>query len=384
MPLPAHCPHLAARKHETVRRAVLRVMEAAAWPDLLAQTLDIQQLLLLTAACQALGSGSRGPYMQMVGQETSRVLADTPLRFLASGLGRVANLRLPSFKMDMVLLKFWVGRLAQAAQQQPEDVLAVVVALSQLGFRPGAGAAGLVLQPLLDAAAAGAEAAGPRSAQGSDDDDVASSSSSSRGWPAPTRLSPGSVLALTRVLADMGLNPDAASTQQLLQAQEACMGRYSVAQLLQLGRDVLSLELLTTAVPPTPAAAARQAAGSSSRGREGLSSPTRPWLLPGAGAWLTDWLTELQQRDIAQMDAAQVGCCWGSQHVGSVRAEARCWGRKPAHQHKRTGFHFSQCVSWLGLCSGLCAANVDTWCEASTPLRTCIPCITTCLHQPNT
>jgi hypothetical protein len=300
---------------------VLRVTEAAAWPDLLAQTLDVQQLLLLTAACQALGSGSQGPYMQMLGQETSRVLADAPLRFLASGLGRVANLRLPSFKMDMVLLKFWVGRLAEAAQQQPEDALAVVVALSQLGFRPGAGAAGLVLQPLLAAAAAagpaaaaaGYGAAGRDPAQSSDDEATtttsssSSSSSSSRGQQGfkNARLSPASVLLLTGVLADMGLNPDPASTQQLLLAQEACMRRYSVPQLLQLGRDVLTLELFTTAVPPTPAAAARHAS-SSSRGREGLSGPSRPWLLPGAGAWLSGWLTELQQRDIAQMDVAQV------------------------------------------------------------------------------
>lgn len=298
---PARCSLPAARKNESVRRAVLRALEASAWPDLLAQALDVQQLLLLTAAARLLGSGSEGPYMQLLGQETSRVLAEVPLRLLASGLGRIANLRLPEFKTDVTLLKFWVGRLAQAARQGPEDALAVVVALTQLGFRPGAGAAGLVLQPLLasatDAAAATPGAADvPRTGHSSNTD--------SSSLPQASSMSPACVLSLTRVLAAASLSPDADSAKQLLQAHASLMRSFSVTQLLQLCRDVLCLELLTTTVPPT--ASAKPAASM----REASSTP-RPWLLPGADAWMVAWLRQLLLRDDAQRDTAQVRAALG-------------------------------------------------------------------------
>lgn len=295
---PACCCLPAARKNESVRRAVLRALEASAWPDLLAQGLDVQQLLLLTAAARLLGSGSEGPYMQLLGQETSRVLAEAPLKFLASGLARIANLRLPEFRTDVTLLKFWVGRLAQAARQGPEDALAVVVALTQLGFRPGAGAAGLVLQPLLAAAANAAPATDtPRTGRSSDTD--------SSSVPRASSMSPACVLSLTRVLAAASLSPDADSAKQLLQAHTSLMHSFSVAQLLQLCRDVLCLELLTTAVPPT--ASAKPAASM----REASSTP-RPWLLPSADAWMVAWLRQLLLRDDAQRDTSQVrtGGAW--------------------------------------------------------------------------
>jgi hypothetical protein len=301
----------AAHKNDTVRRAVLRALEAAAWTDLLAQSLDIQQLLLLTSAARSLGALPDGPYLQLLQQETSRVLAEVPLRFLASGLGRVAQLRLPEFKSEVSLLKFWVGRLAQAARETPEDALAVLVPLSQLGFRPGAGAAGLVLQPLLGAAAAAADEYAPVS--------------SSEGDPtaAAAALSPASVVALTKVLAAMSLRPDPGSAQQLLQAHVGLMRHFSVAQLLQLGRDVMGLDLLTVSTPPTAASAARRDVSSSGKGVAAAARPEASssgssgsevqgrWLLPGAGAWVLAWQKQLLKRDASQMDFAQVrDTCW--------------------------------------------------------------------------
>jgi hypothetical protein len=293
---PCACPSLlsTARKNESVRRAVLRALEASAWPDLLAQSFDIQQLLLLTAAARLLDSNSEGPYMQLLGQETSRVLAEAPLTSLATGLGRIANLRLPEFRTDVTLLKFWVGRLAQAARSSPEDALAVVVALTQLGFRPGAGAAGLVLQPLLGAAAvSGAAAAAAARARRN------SSDSESSSVLLTCSMSPASVLSLTRVLAAASLTPDADNAKQLLAAHTSLMRNFSVAQLLQLCRGVLCLELLTTAVPPTPSASLTASS------REASATP-RPWLLPGADAWMVAWLRQMLKRDDAQRDTAQV------------------------------------------------------------------------------
>lgn len=286
----------AARKNESVRRAVLRALEASAWPDLLAQSFDIQQLLLLTAAARLLESNPEGPYMQLLGQETSRVLAEAPLTSLATGLGRIANLRLPEFKTDVTLLKFWVGRLAQAARSSPEDALALVVALTQLGFRPGAGAAGLVLQPLLAAAAAtgaAAAAAAVSARRNSSDSDSERSS-----VLLTCSMSPASVLSLTRVLAAASLSLDADNAKPLLAAHTSLMRNFSIAQLPQLCRDVLSLELLTTAVPPTPSA--NPAASS----REASSTP-RPWLLPGADTWMVAWLRQMLKRDDTQRDSAQ-------------------------------------------------------------------------------
>lgn len=305
----------AAHNNDTVQRAVLRALEAAAWTDLLAQSLDIQQLLLLTSAARSLGALPDGPYLQLSQQETSRVLAEVPLRFLASGLGRVAQLRLPEFKSEVSLLKFWVGRLAQAARDSPEDALAVLVPLSQLGFRPGAGAAGLVLQPLLGAAAAAADAYAPvRSSDGEPSETAAA-------------LSPTSVVALTKVLAAMSLRPEPGSAQQLLQAHVGLMRHFSVAQLLQLGRDVMGLDLLTVATPPTAASAARRDTSSNGSSGAGVTAAARPeassssgssdsevqgrWLLPGAGAWVLAWQKQLLKRDAAQMDVAQVrDTCW--------------------------------------------------------------------------
>lgn len=281
---------------------MLRALEASAWPDLLAQSLDIQQLLLLTAAAWLLGSGTEGPYMQLLGQETSRVLADVPLKFLASGLGRMSSLRLPDlFNTNVVLLKFWVGRLAQAARQRPEEALAVVVPLTQLGFRPGAGAAGLVLQPLL-AAAAGFTPGIAESTGGTASFAGSSDSDSSRARLAGS-LSPASVLSLTRVLATTSLRPATDSTKQLLQAHINVMRHLSVPQLLQICRDVLALDLLTTATPPTAAAeGAQHAASASDANQHG-----RCWLLPGAGAWVVAWLKQLLERDATtQVDVAQV------------------------------------------------------------------------------
>lgn len=239
--------------------------------------------------------------MQLLGQETSRVLAEVPLKYLASGLGRIVSLRLPEFRTDFTLLKFWVGRLAQAARQTPEDALAVVVPLTQLGFRPGAGAAGLVLQPLLaaasdTAAAMAAAAAALSSVYGSDSDSTSAAQTIS--------MSPASMLSLTKVLAVASLRPDDAATKQLLRAHISFMRHFSVAQLLQLCRDVVSLELLVTAGPPTVSS---KRAGSVS---DAAGSP-RAWLLPGAGAWLAAWLKQLVERDGAQVGLAQVRhSCW--------------------------------------------------------------------------
>jgi hypothetical protein len=299
----------AARKNETVRRAVLRALEASAWPDLLAQSLDIQQLLLLTAAARLLGSGSEGPYMQLLGQETSRVLAEVPLKYLASGLGRIANLRLPEFKTDITLLKFWVGRLAQAARHTPEEALAVVVPLTQLGFRPGAGAAGLVLQPLL-AAASDTDAAMAAAANALST--AYSSDSGSSSAALTISMSSASVLSLTKMLSAASLRPDDAGAKQLLKAHISIMRHFSVAQQLQLCRDVLNLQLLTTASAPTAASSKRTGSASDATGS------LRAWLLPGAGAWLAAWLKQLVERDGAQMGVAQVRSARACHHCPNL------------------------------------------------------------------
>lgn len=316
-----YCPATAARKNQTVQRAVLRALEAAAWPDLLAQSMDLQQLLLLTAAASALDARSDGPYMQLLQQEVSRLLADAPLKLIAADLGRLVALQQPLFRPDVCLLKFWVGRLAQAARQTPEDALAVAVPLAALGFRPAAGAAALVLAPLLAAASesaavlAGATPAAPNSSSGGASSSAAAANHSSR----QPRLTPVGVLTLTRVLADMGLNPDTASAKLLLRAHVTLMSRYSVPQLLQLGRNVLSLGLLTTTAPSpssrgsssaasaTSAAGVATAAHPAQQDEAGGSASSRCWLLQGAGRWLYVWLRNLTGRNVTQFTAAQVG-----------------------------------------------------------------------------
>lgn len=292
----------AAKKNETVRRAVLRALEAAAWPDLLTQAVDIQALLLLTAASRGLGSPLDSPYSQLLQQEASRVLADVPLTTLAAALGRIAALRLPRFSLNFTVLRFWVGRLAQAARQSPEDALAVLVPLTQLGFKPAGGAAALVLQPLLDAAAAAA--GGMYSSNGAASGEFSSVDNTSSSTAC---LHPAGVLALTRVLADMGLNPDAANAQQLLNAHVGLMKHYSVGQLLQLSRCVMRLELLTTTVRKPSAAARAQGRGDdTSSSSEAEARQAGCWLAPAAGAWVDAWLKQLMKRGTAQMDTAQV------------------------------------------------------------------------------
>lgn len=291
-----------------MRRAVLRALEAAAWPDLLAQALDIQALLLLTAASRGLGSPPDSPYSQLLQQETSRVLADAPLTSLAAALGRVAALQLPRFSLNFTVLRFWVGRLAQAARQSPEAALAVLVPLTQLGFKPAGGAAALVLQPLLDAAAT---AGWMYSSNGAASGEFSSADINSSSTSSTACLRPAGVLALTRVLADMGLNPDAANAQQLLKAHVGLMKHYSVGQLLQLSRCVMRLELLTTSVQKPSTAAMAQGVSDDASSSSGISSETEArqagcWLAPAAGAWVEAWLKQLIKRGTAQMDTAQV------------------------------------------------------------------------------
>lgn len=309
----------AAKQNDIVRRAVLRALEAAAWPDLLAQAMDLQQLLLLTAASRALGATPDCPYMQLLSQETSRLLAAAPLLLLAAALGRVAALRLPElYRPDVVLLKFWVGRLTQAAQQRPQEALAVVVPLTQMGFRPAAGAAALVLNPLLSAAAGAThQSSSTTSSATSSSDDSSSTSSSARGEPPlpAVLLSPASVLELTAVLAEAGLLPNTASTQQLLAAHTSVMKHCSVQQLLQLARDAFRLELLTAGSPyaaagavvaPGPAGAGVYCSSSSSTAAREAAAAQKSWWVPAAGAWVDTWLKQLLKRDTAQMNAAQV------------------------------------------------------------------------------
>jgi hypothetical protein len=297
-----------------VRLGVLRALEATAWTDLTARTLDAQQLLLLLAASRGLGAPQDGPYATALAREATRVLDAQPLPKTAALLGRVAALNLPWLGRgpgwSLLLLRFWVARLAREAPANPEAVLAVLQPLVQLGFRPAGGAAALVLAPLLAAADNGSGAAerlpqrqSSSSGGGSDGgaDAIADTDTTPAAADAAAALGPDSVMALTQVLADMGLRPHGSAAQQLLAAHVACVPRYSVRQLLLLARSVLSLGLLTDV---SRDAVGRGAATGQQQQQQGAS---RVRLAPGAGAWVRAWLTELAAwRDITSLEVSQV------------------------------------------------------------------------------
>jgi hypothetical protein len=300
----------AADKAPMAARGVLRALEACAWPEVLAGSLDGQQLLLLLRAVQGLGARLDGPYMQTLAQTAVQTLTALPGRELAAVLGKTAAASPPGFSSSwqLVLLRVWVGRVQQL---QPEEAVACFVPLVKLGFRPAPGAAALVLRPAV--AAAAAAAAG----------DISSSSGSKADGEAPSQqqqqLSPTGLLLLTRALADLGLRPEPCLAKELLAAHVTHMRSYNVTQLLQLGRSSLQLGLLGGPSNGLGVWDQRQQqhGGSSSRDegmgsdQEDVTNVTNVW--QGVGFWVRAWLAQLQFRGVKQMSSSQVrrraSCC---------------------------------------------------------------------------
>jgi hypothetical protein len=300
----------AADKAPMAVRGVLRALEACAWPEVLAGSLDGQQLLLLLRAAQGLGARLDGPYMQTLAQTAVQTLTALPGRELAAVLGKTAAASPPGFasSWQLVLLRVWVGRVQQL---QPEEAVACFVPLVKLGFRPAPGAAALVLRPAVAAAAA---------ASGASDSSSSSSSSSSFKTDGQTpiqqqqqqqQLSPTGLLLLTRALADLGLRPETCLAKELLAAHVTHMRSYNVTQLLQLGRASLQLGLLGG--PPNGLGVwdqqQQQQHGSSSSSRDENEEAdqevvTKLW--QGIGFWVRAWLAQLQFRGVKQMSSSQV------------------------------------------------------------------------------
>jgi hypothetical protein len=285
----------AADKAPAATAAVLRALQAAAWPDLCSNSLDGQQLLLLLRAAKSLGATDNCQYVTFAVKVTADKLLSLPGDELASVLGRTAAAHIPRFGvgLEMLLLRLWVGRVQQLSLLKPEHAVTCIVALVELGFKPAPGAAALVVQPLLRSAAAGA-AAGAAAA-------AASSSSSSRCKEQEQQqqgqcLSGKGLLLLVRALADLNLRPSCLSHQHLLLTTLAAVTpSYNVSQLLLLGQCLVRLALLElpaaappppAAAPPPPVAAAVMVAdggsSSSSSNKVGVSKPAA--VVPAAAA----------------------------------------------------------------------------------------------------